>query len=171
MNTTVIIKASANKNGNTQKIINHFNTDNSVDVIDLLDYTIGHFDYNFKNAKDDFLPLMKRIAEQYETIIFATPVYWYTMSGHLKVFFDRLSDLLHYQKDLGKKLRGKNMAMMSNSGENDRRDGFDMPFIESAKYLGMNYLGDIHVWFNSEDNTIHNEAIGKLENFKNSLLK
>ena len=56
------------------------------------------------------------------------------MSGILKVFFDRMSDLLHYKKELGRKLRGKEMAMISNSAGNDRREGFEMPFIESAKY-------------------------------------
>ena len=68
------------------------------------------------------------------------------MSGLLKVFFDRLSDLLIKHKELGRQLRGKNMAMLSNSPYNDLKDGFTMPFIESAKYLGMNYIGDTHVW-------------------------
>ena len=26
-----------------------------------------------------------------------------------------------------------------------------MPFVESAKYLGMHYLGDVHVWFSGDD--------------------
>ncbi len=169
MNTTVIIKASSNKNGNTQKVIDQLNNEFNFDVIDLLDYTIGHFDYDFKNADDDFIPLLHKIIEKYDTIIFATPVYWYTMSGILKVFFDRLSDLLHYQKELGKQLRGKNMAMISNSGENDRRQGFEMPFIESAKYLGMHYLGDIHVWFSEDESNIHHEAIQQIQKFKNIL--
>ncbi|SNR15196.1 flavodoxin family protein [Tenacibaculum jejuense] len=169
MNTTVIIKGSSKKNGNTQKIIDLLNVDSNFDVIDLLDYNIGHFDYDFKNVNDDFLPLLKNITEKYNTIIFATPIYWYTMSGILKVFFDRLSDLLYHQKDLGRKLRGKNMAMVSNSGENDRRQGFEMPFIESAKYLGMNYLGDMHVWFSKDGSKIDNVAGNQLKKFKETL--
>lgn len=163
MNTTLIIKASSNRNGNTLKVINALQKNIEADVIDLLDYNIGHFDYNFKNANDDFIPLLEKIIPQYNTIIFATPVYWYAMSGILKVFFDRLSDLLHYKKDLGRQLRGKKMAMISNSGENDRKEGFNMPFIESANYLGMEYLGDVHIWF-SESN-IHSEALKKIETF------
>ena len=62
---------------------------------------------------------METIIQKYDTIIFATPVYWYSMSGTLKTFFDRLSDLLHYKKELGRQMRGKKMAMISNSGEND----------------------------------------------------
>lgn len=166
----VIIQASANSNGNTFKVVNYLNKDNHFDIIDLLDYNIGHFDYSFKNADDDFLPLMEKIIKNYDVIIFATPVYWYTMSGILKVFFDRLSDLLHYKKDLGRKLRGKKMGMISNSGDNDRKQGFNMPFIESSKYLGMNYIDDIHVWFNSDGRTIHEEAIDKLKIFKSLLI-
>jgi len=130
---------------------------------------IGHFNYEFKNTDDDFIPLMEDIISKYDTIIFATPVYWYSMSGILKVFFDRLSDLLHYKKELGRQLRGKKMAMISNSGENDLRNGFTMPFIESAKYLGMEYLGDIHVWFTKDGKEIHADALKRLDDFKNIL--
>lgn len=167
MKKTVIIKASSRKEGNTDKIVRYLNKNNDFDVIDLLDLEIGHYSYDYKNANDDFLPLMNKITEKYDTIVFVTPVYWYTMSGILKVFFDRMSDLLHYKKELGRKLRGKEMAMISNSAGNDRREGFEMPFIESAKYLGMEYLGDIHVFFT--DNEIAEEAEIKINELKNSL--
>ncbi|CAL2094924.1 NAD(P)H-dependent oxidoreductase [Tenacibaculum sp. 190524A05c] len=170
MKSTVIIKASSKRAGNTQKVVDYLNSNSDFDVIDLIDKKIGHFNYDFENAKDDFLPLMEKIVNTYDTIIFATPVYWYTMSGILKVFFDRLSDLLHYKKDLGRKMRGKKMAMISNSGENDRRTGFEMPFIESSKYLGMTYIDDIHAWFNSDTNELHDEAKQKIDDFRKKLL-
>lgn len=169
MNTKVIIQASSKSLGNTNKIVRYLNKDNSFDVIDLATKKIGHFNYEFKNADDDFLPLMEEIISKYDTIIFATPVYWYAMSGILKVFFDRMSDLLHYKKELGRKLRGKKMAMLSNSGENDLRDGFNMPFVESAKYLGMQYLSDTHIWFTKDGKEIDTEAIKKLNAFKETL--
>jgi multimeric flavodoxin WrbA len=50
-----------------------------------------------------------------------TPVYWYTMSGIMKVFFDRFSDLLRIEKDLGRKLRGKSMAVISCGADEIRR--------------------------------------------------
>ena len=56
---------------------------------------------------------MKTIISKYDTIIFATPVYWYSMSGILKVFIDRITDLLTIEKELGRKLRGKKMAVVS----------------------------------------------------------
>jgi multimeric flavodoxin WrbA len=165
MNKTLIIIGSSRKKGNTQKVVDQLNKDQDFDVIDLLDYKIGHFHYDFENRADDFIPLMEKVTEQYSTLIFATPVYWYTMSGTMKIFFDRFSDLLHYRKDLGRKLRGKSMAMISNSAANDRRQGFEMPFRESAKYLGMEYLGDVHVWFDGDE--IDAKAIEIIDIFQN----
>ncbi len=168
MKNKVIIKGSSHRNGNTQKVIDAINSNKDFDVIDLLDYKIEHFDYEHKNHSDDFLPLMKKVIEQYDTIIFATPVYWYSMSGILKVFFDRISDLLHYKKELGRQLRGKNMAMMSNSDSNDNFSWFNLTFIESSKYLGMNYLGDIHSWF--DKNEIDAEARKIIDTFREQIL-
>ncbi|WP_417785801.1 flavodoxin family protein [Tenacibaculum sp.] len=169
MNKTIIIQASSKSIGNTNKVINYLNNNKSFDFVDLKKKNIGVFEYDFINANDDFIPLMEEIIHKYDTLIFATPVYWYSMSATLKTFFDRLSDLLHYKKDLGRQLHGKNMAIISNSGANDLRDGFEMPFIESAKYLGMNYLGSTHAWFTEDGNDIHPDAKVKINEFRNIL--
>lgn len=169
MNKTIIIQASSKSTGNTNKVINYLNSNESFDFVDLKTKNIGVFEYDFSNAGDDFIPLMEEIINKYDTLVFATPVYWYTMSATLKTFFDRLSDLLKYKKDLGRQLRGKNMAMISNSGANDRRNGFEMPFIESAKYLGMNYLGSAHAWFTEDGNDIHVEAKLKIDTLRKVL--
>ncbi len=166
MNTTVIIQGSSKSNGNTNRIVRYLNKNNDFDIIDLKTKSIGYFEYDFSNANDDFIPLMETIIKKYDTIIFATPVYWYSMSGTLKTFFDRFSDLLHYKKELGRQMRDKNMAMISNSGANDLKNGFTMPFIESANYLGMNYLGDAHTWFTQDGSEISSEALKKIDTFR-----
>ncbi len=163
MNKTIIIQGSARPKGDTNTIVNYMISKKGYDVVDLYSKKIGHYDYDYKNEGDDFLPLISNIIENYSTIIFATPVYWYTMSGHMKVFFDRISDLIRIRKDMGRKLRGKNMAMVSCSNSNDLIKGFNMPFIESSKYLGMNYLGDIHTWV--ENNSIPVEVKGIIDDF------
>jgi multimeric flavodoxin WrbA len=164
MKKTIIIQGSARSLGDTNSIVNELNKHNDFDIIDLKTKNVGHFEYDFKNADDDFLPMMETIIANYDTIVFATPVYWYNMSGILKAFFDRLSDLLHYKKELGRQLRGKNMAMISNNNYDDIKDGFSMPFKESANYLGMNYLGDVHTWV--EDGVINPIAIERIEYFR-----
>ena len=114
------------------------------DLIDLNEYKFSYYDYKHENKDDNYLGLMKLIISNYDTIVFATPVYWYSMSGILKVFFDRLTDLLTIEKDLGRALRGKSMGALSCSTGSHLGDAFWIPFRESANYLGVNYLGSLH---------------------------
>ena len=169
MNRTVIIQGSSRSNGDTGKIVNYISEKYGIAVIDLNTKTIGQYDYEYKNANDDFIDVMTRVIQNYDTIIFATPVYWYTMSGIMKAFFDRISDIIRVEKDLGRQLRGKNMAMISTSNSNDLVKGFNMPFVESANYLGMNYLGDIHTWV--EDDTIPDIVKTQLRHFITEVIK
>ena len=140
----VIILGSARKNGNTTKIVDEIAKESGIDVIDLSDYNISHYDYESKNKEDDFLPLIRRILEEYDTLIFATPIYWYNMSGIMKVFFDRFSDLIRIEKETGRKLRGKKIGVISNSHDNEIEESFYIPFKKTADYLGMEYLGNAH---------------------------
>lgn len=83
------------------------------DMVDLLDYNIGPFGYTHENQNDNFIPLLEDILQKdYETLVFATPVYWCAMSGILKDFFDRISDLLKIRKDLGRQLRSRSMGLI-----------------------------------------------------------
>lgn len=140
----VIIVGSSRKDGETKQLVHQLCTDAEWDVLDLLDYDIGHFDYEFQNQDDDFLHLIRTIIEQYEVLVFATPVYWYSMSGRMKVFFDRLTDLLIIEKELGRRFRNKHMAVISSSNGNNLGEEFWLPFKKTADYLGMRYIADLH---------------------------
>jgi len=155
-NRKVIIVGSSRNKGNTTKIVDGIANKFSIDVINLSDYQISHYDYESKNRDDDFLPLIKKIIEEYDTFIFATPVYWYSMSGIMKVFFDRFSDLLRIEQETGRKLRGKKFAVISNSHDNEIEYDFYIPFKRTADYLGMDYIGDKH--FNA-DQFEHNKDL------------
>ena len=167
-NTTVIIIASSRSFGNTRKVVDAFSElKKDVDIIDLNDFEIGYYDYDFKNASDDFIKVILKVLD-YQTVIFATPIYWYTMSAQLKTFFDRISDLLHGEnKVLGRQLRGKSMAVISCGSDEEIFEGFDMPFRESANYLGMNYKKHIHTWVKNK--IICNQVKNNLKLFANSL--
>ena len=143
-NKTVIILGSSRKNGNTTKIVDEISKEHGIEVINLSDFNISYYDYESKNREDDFFPLIKGIIENYDTLIFATPIYWYNMSGIMKVFFDRFSDLIRIEKETGRKLRGKKIAVISNSHDNEIEESFYIPFKKSADYLGMEYLGHAH---------------------------
>lgn len=146
MPSPVIILGSSRSKGNTRLVAESLAERLSCDIIDLNDYTFSYYDYEHRNEGDDFLPLMERIIAEYDTIIFATPVYWYSMSAVMKTFFDRMSDLLTIRKPLGRQFRGKQMGAISVGYDEDTVQGLDMPFRESASYLGMTYLGHVYAW-------------------------
>lgn len=126
-------------------------------------YLFSYYDYEFKNDSDDFHGLIIQILE-YETIVFATPIYWYTMSAQLKTFFDRLSDILmDDKKEIRRRFIGKQMAVISCGCDDELFDGFAMPFKQTANYLGMAYLGHVHAWIEAD--------LAVSENVKNDLKK
>lgn len=150
MKKGIIILGSSNSNGETKKIASFVAEKTDYPIVDLKTKNVAEFDYEFKNRNDDFHPLITEIVNNYEIIIFATPVYWYSMSGIMKTFFDRISDCLKIEKETGRKLRGMEMAVISCGSDRKLKDGFHMPFIETAKYLGMKYNSDVHCWVDNE---------------------
>src|SRR5690606_10375099 len=140
----IVIVGSSRKDGDTATLTKELIKQSTWDLLDLSDYDISYFDYTHKNRNDDYLTLIKKIIEEYDIMIFATPIYWYSMSGIMKVFFDRFTDLLTIEKELGRKLRSKKMAVISCSVGDNLGESFWLPFSETAKYLGMEYVGNIH---------------------------
>ncbi len=140
----LIILGSSRKDGDTKRIVDGLISISKWDFIDLNDYNFSYYDYEHKNLSDDYLPLIRKIIANYEVLIFATPIYWYSMSGIMKVFFDRITDLLDVEKHLGRKLRNKSMAALSCSVGDNLGKHFWLSFSATASYLGMNYLGNIH---------------------------
>jgi multimeric flavodoxin WrbA len=165
----IILQGSAKSDGNTNKISLLIRDRTGFDIIDLNTKNISGFDYDNKNRDDDFMPLMNAIVDNYETIIFTTPVYWYSMSGTMKTFFDRITDCFKFEKQTGRKLRGKKMAAISCSEGQDETEGLFIPFRKSAEYFGMNYLGDIHTWI--EDGIIPEQIKNKLLDFIDNNIK
>lgn len=157
---TVVIIGSSRSNGNTRTIVDELvSLSPDIDIVDLNNYNIGYYHYDFKNKNDDFFDLFLKILD-YDTIIFATPIYWYTMSAQIKTFLDRISDVLHGDnKVFGRKLRGKNLAVISCGSDEEIFDGFTMPFEQTSNYLGMHYKGNVHTWV--EANQLINETVIK----------
>lgn len=169
MTNGVIIQASSRSNGNTATIVNMIQKYTDFDIIDLNTYDIGHFNYDFENDGDDFNDLFKRIANNYQTIVFATPVYWYTMSGILKVFLDRISDFLYKEKEYGRLLKGKSLALISCNCDREYFEGFEIPFVKSANYLGMQFIAYEHTWVLEEG--ISKEIEKRCKSFANKVME
>ena len=82
----------------------------------------------------------------FEQIIFASPVYWYSLSPAMKVFMDRLSDLLDLPDllDKGRQLRGKRAFILSTSIQTEVSAHFVGALRETFEYLGIHYGGCLH---------------------------
>ena len=77
------------------------------------------------------------------------------MSGTMKIFYDRISDCLE-------------MAVISCGSDRELKNGFHMPFIETAKYLGMNYTSNVQCWI--ENGVIPISVKNEIDKFVKSIL-
>lgn len=81
-----ILIETSNDKGNTVGLVNTIAQSINTDTYNLKDYKISPFNYEHKNIDDDFIGLVTDLLK-YDQMIFASPVYWYTMSVQMKVFF------------------------------------------------------------------------------------
>lgn len=148
MTNPIIISGSSRSLGKTHKAVLQIIGEHKVPVINLHSLNIAPYDYEYHNRNDDYLPLMERVTN-HDIIILATPVYWYTMSATMKIFIDRLSDLLDIRKDLGRKLRGKKLFVIASFNTSLPR-GFEDAFEQTCQYLGMEYKGTSFIYCGTE---------------------
>ena len=145
MTDTVAIFSSARANGNTRKLIDLISCELDVHIIDLSDKNISAYDYEHKNINDDFMTVINDILK-YKKIIFATPIYWYAASAQMKVFLDRITDLLDLKelKDVGRQLRNKTSYVACTSANKEADNDFLSTFEKTFDYLGIHYGGYVH---------------------------
>ena len=145
MLNTIALFASSRRNGNTGRLMDRIAGELKIEVVDLSQKSISAFDYEHKNRADDFEPLMGRVLG-YEQIIFASPVYWDAVAPPMKIFLDRISDLLDLPDLLeqGRKLRGKTGYVVCTSVYDEVSAPFTEAFQGTFKYLGMEYGGCVH---------------------------
>lgn len=128
-------------------------------IIDLNALNIGYFDYDYGNQGDDFLPIAQMMMRA-ETIVLASPVYWYTMSAQMKAFIDRFNDLTGPYKPLGKRLAGKRLYLVATGAQPTVPNSFDQPFVDLANYFDMRWGGMLYQQVRSEsDDIIANSEI------------
>lgn len=149
MNNPIVILGSSRSDGDTRQAVDKIIGKRDIPVVDLNALSISPYDYTHNNKNDDYLPLMRRVI-QHDLIILATPVYWYTMSAQMKIFIDRLSDLLSIEKDLGRELRGKSLFVVANYNTS-LPEGFEFPFSQTCSYMGMTYLGTSFIYVGQDE--------------------
>jgi multimeric flavodoxin WrbA len=146
MSDAIALFGSSRRHGNTGRFLDDIAAGLCIDIVDLGQLRLSPYDYEHRNRGDDFEPLMKRVLE-FDRIIIASPVYWYSVSPPVKVFLDRISDYLDIPElqPEGRRLRGKTGYVVCTS----IYDTVPAPFIGSLTstfaYLGMHFGGVAHV--------------------------
>ncbi|WP_373943500.1 NAD(P)H-dependent oxidoreductase [Vibrio chagasii] len=160
-----VILGTSKSDGNTRVLVGSFIEKSGAKLFDLSNYIISFYDYEHNNRSDDFLSVIHDLAD-YDHLVFASPVYWYSMSAQLKVFFDRLSDLLTIEKDLGRKLKGKSISVLSTGYNTELPDCFIQPFKLTANYMQFEFKGCEYLAIQSESDLgkVANSAVRLVEN-------
>jgi multimeric flavodoxin WrbA len=113
-------------------------------LVDLLDSPVAPYSYaQAYPATDTFLQLADLLL-RHPVILFATPVYWYSMSGLMKNFFDRLTDLTTTHKHLGRQLAGRQVFLLATGSDPELPTGFEVPFRLTATYFNMAFAGSFY---------------------------
>lgn len=140
MMTKIIILGSAKGScSNTKKVLTEIFGQDIPNIFNLSEMNINPYNYENRNQNDDFIPLIEKVIK-HDMLILATPVHWYSVSTIMKIFIDRISDLLDLRKDLGKELRNRKLFVIA-SFSNSIPKGFEDNFQQICDYLGMEYLG------------------------------
>ncbi|WKE65756.1 NAD(P)H-dependent oxidoreductase [Gallaecimonas kandeliae] len=137
---TITLLGSARGNGYTATLAEAL----GFKTLNLNDFNIRPYDYRSDGRGDDFLPLVEQLLG-YDRILFASPLYWYSMSGQMKLFLDRITDLLDHHKELGRRLRGKQAGVVATGGARVPPPCFEEPFRLTFGYLGMDYQGMVYL--------------------------
>ena len=142
----IALFASARRNGNTGKLIDHIAAQLGIEVIDLGRFRMAPYDYEHRNRSDDFEPLMMRVLG-HEHLIFASPVYCYAVAPPMKVFFDRITDFLDLEelRDHGRRLRQKTAYVVCTSIYDAPPPSFVGAFTDNFGYFGLRLGGIAHV--------------------------
>lgn len=137
----LVLLASARPASNTAAFVRQVFAEVAYELVDLRELPLYPYSYLGHYPADDAFPALAQQLGQHATIVLATPVYWYAMSGILKNFFDRLTDLITIAKPLGRQLRGKRLVVLAVGADAALPPGFAEPFRLTASYLNMNFGG------------------------------
>lgn len=135
----LIISGSSRSEGDTKLWVDIIFKAFDHEIINLLDYNISHYSYlNDYPIEDRFQNIIEEVLK-YDTIVFATPVYWYSMSAIMKTLFDRLTDLVTIKKEVGRRIKNKSIFLLVVGADKDMPPGFDVPFKLTSNYFGWRY--------------------------------
>lgn len=140
-----VIYGGTRPNGNTEILTEQAIQGIDVKKIFLRDYNIEsiedlrHTDDGFHDINDDYNAIIDHILP-YDVLIFATPIYWYSMSGTMKNFIDRWSQTMRDVKypDFKTKMSSKKAYVIAVGGDDPTLKG--LPLIQQFQHI-FNFMG------------------------------
>ena len=135
MDKILFMNSSPNKDGNTYRIGEELLKDINHEVMQMSDYKISQYGQVFS---DDQIKEVLEKTKLFDTLVIGTPVYWYTVSGILKTFIDRL-----YMLPEAEVLNGKNLYLFAQGSSPDEATIKSITFLANrlASFMGMNLKG------------------------------
>ncbi len=143
-NSPLLLIGSARNQSDTRQYTDFVFQDMEHRLLDLQDFHIPPYDYSGNYPADDDFTTIAEAMLAHQVIVFATPVYWYAMSGVMKIVFDRITDLVTIRKQTGRQLKGKSIYLLAVGSDAELPPGFEMPFELTANYLDMHYEGSVY---------------------------
>ena len=137
--STIFICGSARLNSFTRSEAEKFWAIDANNCVELSSKNINPYHY-VNRPQDDFIPLIEHILK-HDTIVILTPVYWYSMSGLMKNFFDRFTELITTYKSLGRAFAGKKMFLFVSGNNPEIPPGFVSVFESICDYMDMEFIG------------------------------
>jgi len=136
----VVIYGSTRQNGNTERLTKRVIEGLEVEEIFLRDHEIQpiddrrHAEGGFSDVDDDYNDLVTRMMK-HDTFIFATPIYWYSMTGTMKNFIDRWSHTMRDEKfpNFKANLGTKKAYVVAVGGDKPYVKG--LPMIQQFNYI------------------------------------
>ncbi|CAG9614597.1 Putative NAD(P)H-dependent FMN-containing oxidoreductase YwqN [Bacillus rhizoplanae] len=173
-----VLHGSSRSNGNTEQLTHMMLEGVHAEEVYLRSHTIQpitdqrHDAEGFQPIHDDYEGITKRMLE-HDTIVFATPLYWYGMSGYMKNFVDRWSQSLrdaslHFKE----RMQGKKMYVVIVGGDNPKLKA--LPLIAQFQYIfdfvGASFEGYIIGAANAPSEIVNDkEAMEKVKVYNHTL--
>ncbi|MFD2924713.1 flavodoxin family protein [Halobacillus naozhouensis] len=136
--SVAVIYGGTRSNGNTEQLTERVIGEMEAEKILLKDYDIKpiedyrHHEAGFPKVEDDYKQLIDRMLS-HDVVIFATPIYWYGMSGTLKNFIDRWSQSMKEYPNFKKKMSEMQTYIVAVGGDAPFIKG--LPLVQQFHYI------------------------------------
>ncbi|HWI53448.1 MAG TPA: flavodoxin family protein [Symbiobacteriaceae bacterium] len=145
----LVLYGSSRRNGNSEALADYLTRGVACSRVYLAEKQITpivdqrHTPGGFDPVDDDHDKIIDQMLA-HDIIIFATPLYWYGMSGQMKLFVDRWSQSLRDKRiEFKNGMAGKKAYVVITGGDNPRIKG--LPLVQQFQYIfgfmGMEFAG------------------------------